>query len=176
MNFTTRSSEGSDQDGNTWITEINYFNPRSREGSDLKWMKLTKMQKLFQSTLPRRERHKRAWLIPMVENFNPRPREGSDNKAKEAGLTVNAISIHAPVKGATWHCFLHKTVFLDFNPRPREGSDTWSAWPKSGTARFQSTPPWRERRGLYFIMQTKQRLFQSTPPWRERHSHCFSPF
>ena len=37
----------------------------------------------------------------MVENFNPRPREGSDNKAKEAGLTVNAISIHAPVKGAT---------------------------------------------------------------------------
>ena len=79
--------------------------------------------KQFQSTLPRRERHKVTLLLCHPLNFNPRSREGSDScmvisttyqilfqstlprrerpdpaaKRREAGH----ISIHAPAKGAT---------------------------------------------------------------------------
>ena len=77
----------------------------------------------------------------MVENFNPRPREGSDNKAKEAGLTVNAISIHAPVKGATSGTLSELSDTINFNPRPREGSDAIEAQKKVLDQIFQSTPP-----------------------------------
>ena len=57
----------------------NDFNPRSREGSDLKIMRVQFYPKVFQSTLPRRER--RA--------CRPYPRHS------------DGISIHAPAKGAT---------------------------------------------------------------------------
>ena len=55
---------------------------------------------VFQSTLPRRER---LYWFPIVQhmyNFNPRSREGSDDFT---GLCISilAISIHAPAKGAT---------------------------------------------------------------------------
>ena len=55
-----------------------HFNPRSREGSD------------------------RSATIPMAsrDDFNPRSREGSDLHHR-ACLHADAISIHAPVKGAT---------------------------------------------------------------------------
>ena len=56
-----------------------YFNPRSREGSDL----LTKP------------------LGYMSNNFNPRSREGSDVPLGAQPAASDAISIHAPVKGAT---------------------------------------------------------------------------
>ena len=58
-----------------------YFNPRSREGSDLTC----------------------NGQILCSQHFNPRSREGSDQK----GLTmvrITKISIHAPAKGATRFC------------------------------------------------------------------------
>ena len=54
------------------------FNPRSREGSDI-----VALDKCY-----------------IHLNFNPRSREGSD-AGSEAVLPLNAISIHAPAKGAT---------------------------------------------------------------------------
>ena len=39
-------------------------------------------------------------------NFNPRPREGSDFDTVDLMFSVAFISIHAPVKGATWLGFL----------------------------------------------------------------------
>ena len=56
-----------------------YFNPRSREGSD--------------RGLPTRR--------PERPNFNPRSREGSDDWIA-LGEALQKISIHAPVKGATY--------------------------------------------------------------------------
>ena len=56
------------------------FNPRSREGSDIIKDKLTKSGSEFQSTLPRRERHKMTI----------------------ADFYMVFISIHAPAKGATY--------------------------------------------------------------------------
>ena len=100
-----------------------YFNPRSREGSD-------------GALEAERENQK---------NFNPRSREGSDDYCYKRGdvtqisihapakgatymqafqqLYDRAISIHAPAKGATF-CRENKTKPLaHFNPRSREGSD-----------------------------------------------------
>ena len=99
-----------------------YFNPRSREGSDL-------------------------WDHPLslgYMNFNPRSREGSDivsmTSRVYAFISIHApvkgatsdprryqgtspISIHAPVKGATVYSLTSGHLMADFNPRSREGSD-----------------------------------------------------
>ena len=77
----------------------------------------------FQSTLPRRERHKASsckvsgWHFnprsregsdwngwkqtKCSKHFNPRSREGSDDKEMRTLKNNNFISIHAPAKGAT---------------------------------------------------------------------------
>ena len=77
-----------------------YFNPRSREGSDLQ---------LF------RVRGKPPY-------FNPRSREGSDGR-HERPVVRAEISIHAPAKGATYNAVVIAAEDDDFNPRSREGSD-----------------------------------------------------
>ena len=106
-----------------------YFNPRSREGSDLK---------------------EYGVALRKFRNFNPRSREGSDpgecdstalilnisihapvkgaTKQRSATLTHNMISIHAPVKGATIIIATVRLIAADFNPRSREGSDR-PVWP-----------------------------------------------
>ena len=55
------------------------FNPRSREGSDL---------------------DRRFWLFSLC-HFNPRSREGSDLDEGIGHGPLDAISIHAPARGAT---------------------------------------------------------------------------
>ena len=105
-----------------------YFNPRSREGSDM----------ISTSCGDRRP------------DFNPRSREGSDHFQFVCGQ-VSDISIHAPVKGATRitslchitgirisiHAPVKGATLIatsdcdrrpDFNPRSREGSDLGCFW------------------------------------------------
>ena len=55
-------------------------------------------------------------------NFNPRSREGSDQR-EQHHYAERAISIHAPVKGATSRLPSCRTYGKNFNPRSREGSD-----------------------------------------------------
>ena len=55
------------------------FNPRTREGCDVNIITKT----------------------PKVTDFNPRTREGCDVVLEIVGITLDIISIHAPVKGAT---------------------------------------------------------------------------
>ena len=78
--FNPRSREGSDSAAIARVSAWPNFNPRSREGSDGSNLPQFVIDKLFQSTLPRRER--RGELL----------QDG-----------VHIISIHAPAKGAT--CF-----------------------------------------------------------------------
>ena len=54
--FNPRSREGSDDNKNYLREGTEYFNPRSREGSDTIPRPRRRIQKIFQSTLPRRER------------------------------------------------------------------------------------------------------------------------
>ena len=100
------------------------FNPRSREGSDQAGVTKKFYDYLFQSTLPRRERQARGCSAPLRQGyFNPRSREGSDGEyyvysdsasvfqstlprrerlaISVSSIVSNAISIHAPAKGAT---------------------------------------------------------------------------
>ena len=121
-----------------------YFNPRSREGSDL---------------------HNTA-QPGFHPYFNPRSREGSDYLAA-VFVIKNDISIHAPAKGATallsaitsnyrfqstlprrerriWKSCI-RSWSRDFNPRSREGSDGNSGTTYFCCNLFQSTLPRRER-------------------------------
>ena len=66
----------------------------------------------------------RSFINFPSNDFNPRTREGCDDKRIRLVARLFAISIHAPVKGATMYpisldCFGNR----DFNPRTREGCD-----------------------------------------------------
>ena len=141
------------------------FNPRSREGSDFAsrshkhprqisihapakgatmmswcWGKAIR----FQSTLPRRERHRNTKSKVEKFYFNPRSREGSDNEyKKKMGLTT--ISIHAPAKGATnGRDMVYAKRVISIHA-PAKGATT--ILPEGRTiCTFQSTLPRRERR------------------------------
>ena len=131
-----------------------YFNPRSREGSD---------------TDHDRSGDRRIY-------FNPRSREGSDNESvyyKAAGK----ISIHAPARGATREYINLCRVKKDFNPRSREGSDVKQDEKQNHYSRFQSTLP-RGERPSSSGSRSMTRSFQSTLPRGERrfarlHSFVF---
>ena len=100
---------------------------------------------LFQSTLPRRERHlnKAPWLSENVFQ-STLPRRERRAPILFFRLSGN-ISIHAPAEGATYF-------------QRGEGDFLWT---------FQSTLPRRERRKKPSRMQTSTQ-FQSTLPRRER--------
>ena len=145
---------------------IDYFNPRSREGSD-------------QRDKRKREKHK---------HFNPRSREGSDRDCKTEEVKMD-ISIHAPAKGATatwWSVFRRRqfqstlprrerrhpnrgksAAICDFNPRSREGSDSI---PRPAPA-HPSISIHAPAKGATAIVRLYLRTqeFQSTLPRRERH-------
>ena len=67
---------------------------------------------VFQSTLPRRERHTSHTNTNGTTHFNPRSREGSDLHVIPLGRVQPGISIHAPAKGAT--AKITKTIPNDF--------------------------------------------------------------
>ena len=142
-----------------------YFNPRSHERSDCDNFRLAMWQiisihaptrgathmpwqhmhsLLFQSTLPREERHMTVQLHPHrrrfqstlpreerpslyllgahLHNFNPRSHERSDSQQSEL-ITMLRISIHAPTRGATQVVVARVIYRFNFNPRSHERSD-----------------------------------------------------
>ena len=99
------------------------FNPRSREGSDLRLAFLS------------------SRLTP---RFNPRSREGSDTHDAMI-LGPFCVSIHAPARGATVLAGRGARPIRRFNPRSREGSDLLKKLHAIADAQFQSTLPRGER-------------------------------
>ena len=63
-----------------------HFNPRSREGSDLRDLARKRRSNEFQSTLPRRERPAVLDQLGGDRHFNPRSREGSDTQPQLWGV------------------------------------------------------------------------------------------
>ena len=80
-----------------------YFNPRSREGSDMTHLINCHAMIIFQSTLPRGERRDRSVTTVLFCD----------------------ISIHAPARGATYFFLSLLSITAHFNPRSREGSDSF---------------------------------------------------
>ena len=131
------------------------------------------------------------WIWYRVENFNPRTRhpwrvrplkDYTDEDLIEfqsthpwrvrrvgagAKFIVKIISIHAPVKGATWYRADKRRKPFYFNPRTREGCDAREVTDSKSASVFQSTHPWRVRRQSSFCVRDAV-LFQSTHPWRVR--------
>ena len=86
----------------------------------------TEQSMVFQSTLPREERHEHQILFQYIDdNFNPRSHERSDRGLKSM-LTKWDISIHAPTRGATNRDIFRIIFFLFQSTLPREER------PKSG--------------------------------------------
>ena len=138
-------AKGATSRGEVVADTLQYFNPRSREGSDLTITTFIPSLYLFQSTLPRRERHRNS--VQRQCRYD--------------------ISIHAPAKGATRTGRSYITYSNHFNPRSREGSDDDMTVSLAGGYAFQSTLPRRER-PAHAALFTYQRTFQSTLPRRER--------
>ena len=99
--FNSRSREGSDHKSQVREALKQDFNSRSREGSDSGGVTTNINNKIFQFTLPRRERPfqsikaRSLWLISIHA-----PAKGA-TKVSQYGMAGRLISIHAPAKGAT---------------------------------------------------------------------------
>ena len=155
--------------------------------------------RLFQSTLPRRERRVarrkiHCWTWVSIHA----PAKGATDMALDSigvyYVSIHApakgatellcriaqeeyVSIHAPAKGATWTISFGFLTGTSFNPRSREGSDFHCFHNFVILLQFQSTLPRRERPidpGIFSSVY----VFQSTLPRRERRrkSATTSPF
>ena len=127
-----------------------YFNPRSREGSDVIGSVLGG-NTLFQSTLPRGERHIAAVYPLCTKKFQSTLPRGERR--------------FAPSPTLPWA--------EDFNPRSREGSDRMSNIMFGNFFRFQSTLPRGERHSsrIRYLISLR---FQSTLPRGERRPMTIS--
>ena len=80
---------------------------------------------LFQSTLPRRERHKSFAIVATAIRISIHaPAKGATVQHTLERLKSQIISIHAPAKGATFEPLPFFVSHCYFNPRSREGSDS----------------------------------------------------
>ena len=101
----------------------------------------------FQSTLPRRERHSAfAAINPSIVISIHTPTKGATWNNSTHTYTVTAISIHTPTKGATCLNIYKPRKDVNFNPHSHEGSDCRSRTRPTMITVFQSTLPRRERR------------------------------
>ena len=100
--------------------------------------------KIFQSTLPRRERPLLLLSFLTFYHFNPRSREGSDLFRPYRQTHICKFQSTLPRRERQQQQ-AHTDTVTDFNPRSREGSDTSSPNPMCVASTFQSTLPRRER-------------------------------
>ena len=123
-----------------------YFNPRSREGSDMPPASRKINPILFQSALPRGERHSLTAGFCNTTHFNPRSREGSDF-VKSTSVNPMLISIRAPARGAT-DCRIGEQSHLPgFQSALPRGERLKKQITRRYFPRFQSALPRGERHG-----------------------------
>ena len=123
---------------------------------------------VFQSTLPRGERHLPQTRCPENVYFNPRSREGSDEDVTTKVDSLE-ISIHAPARGATVDPFFGSLDHVISIHAPARGATFGTLRSIPAASLFQSTLPRGERllcgANLKLVIQ-----FQSTLPRGERLS------
>ena len=148
---------------------------------------------LFQSTLPREERHCLIVKTSLYSYFNPRSHERSDLKRCKY-MRYKIISIHAPTRGATFS--LNEVLRCpDISIHAPTRGATVPASASHSSVVFQSTLPREERqihiqfflsKTPYFNPRSHERSdpvtlfcdyqggFQSTLPREERPQDAFS--
>ena len=130
------------------IRSDNYFNPRSREGSDMHLI----------------------LILLILTYFNPRSREGSDqNYTHVAG--IDGISIHAPARGATvcTHMAWSSIHQISIHAPARGATSIPDIIPSAKSISIHA--PARGATFVHTIHSTFQDRFQSTLPRGERHPH-----
>ena len=121
--FNPRPRAGGDTRATTLSTLAERFNPRPRAGGDSRLRASGRPMYGF-NPRPRaggdlRPSHRR----PRARCFNPRPRAGGDQLQRAHAVELDAVSIHAPVLGATALQARSSRPTKSFNPRPRAGGD-----------------------------------------------------
>ena len=147
---------------------IRYFNPRSREGSDITISRLHQMD-IISIHAPAKGATGTPKVMPCLVNISIHapakgatfynlvnirclcisihaPAKGATSVSTPPILCSSFISIHAPAKGATLKKREKTSRSANFNPRSREGSDCSRHNRRSIFSVFQSTLPRRERR------------------------------
>ena len=143
--FNPRSREGSDSISAFLLPSICYFNPRSREGSDRTVDKKALVSFIFQSTLPRGERLYR-FCPPMLDSIFQSTLPRGERRA-EHDMIVTAMHFNPRSREGSDAPRLPTTACpAYFNPRSREGSDASRLYDDLYTLSFQSTLPRGERR------------------------------
>ena len=187
--FNPRSREGSDALPRAPSFDRVHFNPRSREGSDPAPPVRLLHPRVFQSTLPRRERlgNIRFWI--MVANFNPRSREGSDQPVRSCLKINQQFQSTLPRRERPPLRRFADRCAADFNPRSREGSDHLCTVLACNKQYFNprsregsDTPTKINPQAVYISIHAPEKgatkdyeldgdyaSFQSTLPRRERH-------
>ena len=122
--FNPRSHERSDYftPNKNRLTHV-YFNPRSHERSDHCSLYHLSVLQLFQSTLPREERHVRRGKYSLLWQISIHAPTRGATVNIHLLMYINAISIHAPTRGATLAQQRPSPTPLYFNPRSHERSD-----------------------------------------------------
>ena len=145
-----------------------YFNPPSREGSDITRGFYQNAKSGFQSTLPRGERHsfrclssgfisfqstlprgeRRRRSVPGLgsKEFQSTLPRGEQRSRSVCSLCLREISIHAPARGATLLYLVNSTVRIISIHAPARGATKHSKGHCRTTTQFQSTLPRGERR------------------------------
>ena len=134
-----------------FLLKKEYFNPRSREGSDPLRATMKDIYQIFQSTLPRGERLcDSASTSEQVHRISIHAPARGATKIFIREWYKYSISIHAPARGATRHIHRLPSYMV-----------------------FQSTLPRGERLKISLFI-TAIIIFQSTLPRGERHSWTIS--
>ena len=105
---------------------------------------------LFQSTLPRGERHAVLPVVFPVDDFNPRSREGSDRRAQRMSCSYYYFNPRSREgSDAVTDCKIDELTRISIHA-PARGATSTYAWKKMISG-FQSTLPRGER--LFTVIQ-----------------------
>ncbi len=85
-------------------------------------------------------------IAQRMARFNPRARTGRDARHRRRSSRHHSVSIHAPVRGATFLRACCRRCSHGFNPRARTGRDPSTRLRQQLTQAFQSTRPYGARR------------------------------
>ena len=144
-----------------------YFNPRSREGSDMPELRLTCGKKISIHAPARGATRSLFRIAKAGSYFNPRSREGSDvNPLPRRGASIRFQSTLPRGERRTLLGF--STTLQKFQSTLPRGERPKLVHPTLNTNRFQSTLPRGERRKVEHLHKIHF-LFQSTLPRGERH-------
>ena len=129
---------------------------------------------LFQSTLPREERHGTRIFSTLIINFNPRSHERSDLRVPSIKPIKKNFNPRSHER-SDLTSFVKYFSLRNFNPRSHERSDAIPTIPTSKKLLFQSTLPREERQNFLLLLKFGIRYFNPRSHERSDLAHKSFP-